>query len=393
MEVRLFAKSDVRIRKRGVERIRSGHVWIYRSDILETAEAEAGSIVRVRDERGTVLATAFYSSQSQIALRLLAKGEVTVDETFLEGRIAAADNFRARLGVDPQLSRRIYSEGDLLPGIIVDRYGDRLVLQSLVQSTDRLLPFLIDVLSARYRPTSILVRNDSRVRELEGLELKQEVIGAPLPDELIVDEDGKQMAVSLMGGQKTGSYLDQRENHRAARRYASGRALDAFTYGGGFAVQIAERCDHVEAVDTSAAAVSWARANAERNDLSNVDCIEANAFDFLRQRYKDGARYDTIILDPPPFAKNKESREGALRGYKEINNRAMRLLRPGGILVTCSCSHHVGESLFAEMLAAAARDAGVWLRVIERRIQASDHPVVLTIPETLYLKCFILQVL
>jgi 23S rRNA (cytosine1962-C5)-methyltransferase len=393
MEDRLFAKGDVPIRKRGVERIRSGHLWVYRSDILDTRRTEPGSIVHVRDERGTVLATAFYSSRSQIALRIVAKGEVTVDKAFLEARVGAADEFRAQIGVDAQLSRRIYSEGDLLPGLVVDRYGDRLVVQSLIQSTDRLLPLLIDVVSARYRPKSILVRNDSRVRELEGLELKQELIGEEVPDELIVDEDGKRMAVSLTCGQKTGGYLDQRENHRAARRYASGRALDAFTYGGGFAVQIAERCEHVEAVDVSAAAVRWARGNAERNELSNIECIEANAFDFLRQRYKDGARYDTIILDPPAFAKNKESLEGALRGYKEINNRAMRLLRPGGILITCSCSHHVSESLFAEMLADAARDAGVWVRVVERRIQASDHPVLFTVPETLYLKCFVLQIL
>jgi len=231
------------------------------------------------------------------------------------------------------------------------------------------------------------------VRELEGLELKQEVVGEPLPETVVVDEDGKQIALSLTAGQKTGSYLDQRENHRAARRYARGHALDAFSYAGGFAIQIAEGCEQVEAVDISAGAVEQARSNAERNGLKNIECIEANAFDFLRERHKEGARYDTIILDPPGFAKNKESLEGALRGYKEINIRAMRLLRPGGVLITCSCSHHVSEGVFAEMLADAAKDAGCWVRVLERRVQAGDHPILLSVPETLYLKCFILQII
>jgi 23S rRNA (cytosine1962-C5)-methyltransferase len=369
---------------------------VYRSDIINTEDAKPGSIVAVRDERGTKLGMAFYSSKSQIALRFLVKGaaaiEIDIDSAFFRRRLDQADQLRERLGIDPMLSRRIYSEGDLLPGLMVDRYNDVLVVQSLIQSTDALQPVITELLTERYHPRSILFRNDSRVRELEGLELKQEVIGEPLPETIVVDEDGKKLGVSLTGGQKTGSYLDQRENHRAARRYARGRALDAFTYAGGFAVQIAEKCDEVQAVDMSSTAVDFARANAERNGLKNIECIEANAFDFLRERYKEGERYDTIILDPPAFAKNKESLEGALRGYKEINNRAMRLLRPGGILITCSCSHHVTEPLFAEMLADAAKDAGCWTRVLERRIQASDHPILLSVPETLYLKCFILQV-
>jgi 23S rRNA (cytosine1962-C5)-methyltransferase len=381
------------IRRRGADRVRRGHLWVYRSDIINTDGAEPGRIVQVRDERGTILGSAFYSSTSQIALRFLARGDIEINNEFFRQRFDQADRLRERLGIDPVLSRRIYSEGDLLPGLIVDRYNDCLVVQNLIQATDKLQPLVTELLSERYKPLSILFRNDSRVRELEGLELQQEVIGEPLPQMTVVEEDGKRIAVSLTVGQKTGSYLDQRENHRAAKRYARGRALDAFTYAGGFAVQIAEDCDAVEAVDISAAALEFARNNAERNGLKNIECIEANAFDFLRERHKEGVRYDTIILDPPAFAKNKESLEGALRGYKEINNRAMRLLRPGGILITCSCSHHVSEGIFAEMLADAAKDAGCWTRVLERRIQASDHPVLLSVPETLYLKCFILQVL
>jgi len=383
---------QVLIRRRGVARIRQGHLWVYRSDILNPKDAEPGSIVSVRDEREKILGKAFFSSKSQISLRFLSRSEASIDEAFFRERFALADRLRERLGVDPLVSRRIYSEGDLLPGWVVDRYGDRLVVQSLIQATDRLQPLATKILMDRYRPLSILFRNDSRVRELEGLELKQEVAGDPIPDLLVVNEDGKEISVSLTAGQKTGTYLDQRDNHRAARRYARGRALDAFSYTGGFAIQIADRCEHVESVDISAEAVELARSNAERNGLKNVECIEANAFDFLRERHKEGRRYDTIILDPPAFAKNKESLEAALRGYKEINNRAMRLLRPGGILITCSCSHHVSEAVFAEMLAEAAKDAACWLRVLERRTQAADHPILLTVPETLYLKCFILEI-
>jgi len=381
------------IYKRGADRVRRGHLWVYRSDIKDTEGAAPGSIVSARDERGNVLGKAFYSSKSQIALRFLSRGDTAIDDSFLKRRFEQADRLREILGIDPNLSRRIYSEGDLLPGLIVDRYGGWLVVQSLIQATDALQPVVARLLTERYRPHSILFRNDSRVRELEGLELKQEVVGEPVPETVVADEDGKQIALSLTTGQKTGSYLDQRENHRAARRYARGRALDAFSYAGGFAMQIAEGCEHVEAVDISAGAVEQARSNAERNGLKNIECIEANAFDFLRERHKEGVRYDTIILDPPAFAKNKESLEGALRGYKEINNRAIRLLRPGGILITCSCSHHVSEGAFAEMLADAAKDAGCWVRVLERRVQAGDHPILLSVPETLYLKCFILQII
>ncbi len=383
---------QVVIRKRGTDRIRRGHLWIYRSDIVKQ-DAEPGSVVAVRDERGTVLGKAFYSSKSQISLRLLSRGDIPIHEQFFHERFAAADRLRERLNIDPLLSRRIYAEGDLLPGLIVDRYGDRLVVQNLVQAADRLQPLTTSILTKRYDPCSILFRNDSKVRELEGLELKQEVIGDAIPDPVVVQEDGREIAISLTAGQKTGSYLDQRENHRAAQRYAHGDVLDAFSYAGGFAVQIADKCERVEAVDISAYAVELAKSNAARNGLRNVQCIEANAFDLLRERYTEGRRYDLIILDPPAFAKNKESLEPALRGYKEINHRAMRLLRSGGILMTCSCSHHVSEGIFAEMLADAAKDAGCWARVLERRTQAADHPILLTMPETLYLKCFILEII
>ena len=384
---------QVVIRKRGADRLRRGHLWVYRSDVLDDTQVQPGDVVTVREERGTIVGKAFFSSRSQIALRLLTRQDVPIDVEFFRRRFAAADHLRERLGVDPWLSRRIYSEGDLLPGLIIDRYDDRFVVQSLIQATDRIQPLVTTLLTERYQPRSILFRNDIKVRELEGLELQQELIGEALPETLTLNEDGRQIAISMAAGQKTGSYLDQRDNRRAARRYARGRALDAFSYVGGFSIHISDLCDRVEAVDISASAIELARSNAQRNSFSNIECIEANVFDFLRERHKEGAQYDTIILDPPAFAKNKESLGGALRGYKEINNRAMRLLRPGGILITCSCSYHVTESLFAEMLANAANDAGRWIRVLERRIQSVDHPVLLTVPETLYLKCFILEIL
>jgi 23S rRNA (cytosine1962-C5)-methyltransferase len=294
--------------------------------------------------------------------------------------------------VDPTLSRRIFSEGDLLPGLIVDRYGDRLVMQCLIQGTDRLQTFFIRMLD-RYNPKSIFIRNDSRVRELEGLELKTESIGQPIPEPIQVFEGSHKFRISLTAGQKTGAFLDQVWNHQAARSHARGRCLDAFSYTGGFAINVSDRCEKVEAVELSDSAVRLARENAELNGLQNIEFIQANAFDVLREKFEGGVRYDTIILDPPAFARSRESLRGALRGYKEINYRAMRLLQPGGVLITSSCSHHVSEGMFAEMLAEASKDAGCWLRLLDRRPQAPDHPVLLTVPETFYLKCFIGEIL
>jgi 23S rRNA (cytosine1962-C5)-methyltransferase len=383
---------EVRIRRRGASRIRNGHLWVYRSDIVDADGVSPGSIVSVRDERDALVGKATYSSLSQIALRFLARGDVPIDEGFFRRRFDEADALRSRLGVDPLLSRRVYSEGDFLPGVIVDRYGEYLVVQSLTQGAHRLQPVFASILQQRYQPRSIIFRNDSKVRELEGLPIEQSWTGIEPPETVVVNEDGKQMEIALTTGQKTGGYLDQRDNHRAARRYARGRALDGFCYGGGFSLQLADVCDSVEAVDISPAAVRLTDANASRNGLENIRCVEGNVFDLLRERFSQGERYDTIVLDPPAFARNKESLDAALRGYKEINNRGMRLLKDGGILVTCTCSHHVSEGLFAEMLAEAARDAGCWLRVLERRIQSADHPILMMVPETLYLKCFIVEV-
>jgi 23S rRNA (cytosine1962-C5)-methyltransferase len=387
---------EVRIRRHGADRIRGGHLWVYRSDVVDSGkQIPAGAVVSVRDERGTQIGKAFYSSTSQIALRFLTRGSaagVPINKEFIRYRIHAADQYRNRLGIDKKLSRRIYSEGDFIPGLIVDRYGETLVVQNLCQTIDKLEPLITSLLQEQYKPRSIVFRNDARVRELEGLPLEQHHVGDPVPDSIVVEEDGKQIEVALLTGQKTGMFLDQRENHRAARKYAHGRALDGCTYGGGFALHLADVCQSVEAVDISAANIRIAEANVRRNAITNVQCFEGNIFDYLREASSEGRKYDTIVLDPPAFAKSKESLDNSIRGYKEINNRAMRILKDGGILITCTCSHHVSEAIFAEMLAEAAQDAGCWPRVIERRIQAMDHPVLLTVPETLYLKCFIVEI-
>jgi 23S rRNA (cytosine1962-C5)-methyltransferase len=387
---------EIRIRRHGADRVRGGHLWVYRSDIVDSGkQMPAGAVLSVRDERGIAVGKAFYSSTSQIALRFLTRGSaagVLINEEFFRYRIRAADQYRNRLCVDPNLSRRIYSEGDLIPGLIVDRYGDTLVVQNLCQAVDKLEPLFTTLLQNQYNPRSIVFRNDARVRELEGLPVEQHTVGETVPDTIVVEEEGLQFEVALRTGQKTGMFLDQRENYLAARKYARGLALDGCTYGGGFAIHISGVCQNVEAVDISAANIRIAEANIGRNGIKNVQCFEENIFDYLRRASAEGRKYDTIVLDPPAFAKSKDSLNNSIRGYKEINNRAMRILKDGGILITCTCSHHVSEAIFAEMLAEAAQDAGCWLRVIERRIQAVDHPVLLSVPETLYLKCFILEI-
>jgi 23S rRNA (cytosine1962-C5)-methyltransferase len=281
---------EVRIRRRGASRIRNGHLWVYRSDIVDADGVSPGSIVSVRDERDALVGKATYSSLSQIALRFLARGDVPIDEGFFRRRFDEADALRSRLGVDPLLSRRVYSEGDFLPGVIVDRYGEYLVVQSLTQGAHRLQPVFASILQQRYQPRSIIFRNDSKVRELEGLPIEQSWTGIEPPETVVVNEDGKQMEIALTTGQKTGGYLDQRDNHRAARRYARGRALDGFCYGGGFSLQLADVCDSVEAVDISPAAVRLTDANASRNGLENIRCVEGNVFDLLRERFSQGER-------------------------------------------------------------------------------------------------------
>ena len=353
--------------------------------------AGGGDVVAVLGPRQRLLGRAFYSDRSQIALRLVTRGETPADLALLKGRLEAAVAFREQLGIDATAFRLVHAEADLLPSLVVDRYADWLVVQALSQATDRLLPEIAGLLAAMTAPAGILARNDPRVRQLEGLEQTVEVVHGSVPESIEVREGAVRYDVDPWRGQKTGLFLDQRENRLAAARYARGRLLDAFSYTGGFALALAPRCDEVLALDISADAVARIARNAAANGLSNVTAREANVFDELRHFERSGARFDTIVLDPPAFAKNKASVPKALAGYKDINLRALRILAPGGTLVTCSCSYNVDEPLFVDIVAEAAADAHVPVTILEKRIQSRDHPVLLGVPETYYLKCLILR--
>jgi 23S rRNA (cytosine1962-C5)-methyltransferase len=380
----------VTLSPRGEQRLRSGHPWIYRADVIDV-DAGAGDIVEVLGPRQRTLGSALFSDQSQIPIRMLTRGETVADQALIQRRIEQAVRFRGTLALDATAYRLVHGEADLLPSLIVDRYGDYLVVQALSQGTDKLLPAVVEHLVALLAPAGVLARNDPKVRTLEGLPQTVEVLHGEIPDSVEVREGQVFYDADLRRGQKTGLFLDQRENREAAARYARGRLLDAFSYHGGFALSLAGQCDTAEALDISADAVTRIRANAKRNGAANVEAREVNVFDELRRLEKSGARYDTIILDPPAFAKNKASVPNALAGYKEINLRAMRLLLPGGYLVTCSCSYNVNEALFAEMLHDASVDSHTPMTIVEKRMQGRDHPVLVGVPETYYLKCFVLR--
>jgi 23S rRNA (cytosine1962-C5)-methyltransferase len=378
------------VTRRGEDRIRSGHPWIYRSDVQE-ARAEPGAIVCVTGPRGRVLGYALYSDRSEIALRLFSRDEQPPGPEVWRARLEQAIQYRESLNIDATAYRVVHAEADLIPSFVVDRYGDYLVVQALSQGIDRLLPQLAGLLVERLGPAGILARNDPRVRLLEGLERRVEVVHGSVPTAIEVREGHVSYEVDPYHGQKTGLFLDQRENREAAARYARGRLLDAFSYNGGFALALASRCPDVIALDVSEDAVARIRANAARNAVTHVQARAANVFDELRELERTEQRFDTIVLDPPAFAKNKAAVPKALSGYKEINLRALKLLRPGGFLITCSCSYNVSEAMFADVIAAAAVDAHANIAVVEKRMQGRDHPVLMTVPETYYLKCFILR--
>jgi 23S rRNA (cytosine1962-C5)-methyltransferase len=375
---------------RGEQRLRTGHPWIYRSDVRRAAAA-AGDIVRVVGPRGRPFGYATFSDRSVIALRLLTPDDARPDAAFWRGRIEAAVRYRETLGIDATAYRLIHGEGDRLPGLIVDRYGESLVVQTLTQATDRLLPELCDLLVDIVGPAGILARNDPRVRELEGLERVVELRHGCVPEAVEVREGAVRLFVDLWAGQKTGLFLDQQENRFAAARYARGRVLDGFCYTGAFALQMAAGCEAVLAVDVAESAVAAVARHAGLHDAGHVEARAGNVFDVLRELDRAGERFDAVVLDPPAFAKNRKAAERAAAGYKEINLRALRILAPGGTLVTSSCSYHVDEPAFARILAAAAADARADFRIVERRQQGRDHPMLVTVPETAYLKCFVLQ--
>lgn len=410
------AEPTVKVSTRGTTRLQARHPWVYRSDIVEEKEIPPGSIVRVLDQRGKFLGTALYSSSSQIAIRMISHGSVEDLPALVAERIRAAIAYRKDVVANTNACRIVFSEADFLPGLIVDRYNDVLALQILTQAMDRasVREAIVQTLTEEFHPEGIVERVEPRIRELEQLPPRESgllrgeksstiicmngetMIGKAINGEATDGTDGDDAAgvrfhYDAFEGQKTGAFLDQRENYAAAARYAHGEALDAFCYQGGFALHLAEKCKSVTGVDSSRPALEMAEKNASLNGRE-VEWIEANAFDLLRDYAAANRRYDSIVLDPPAFARSKREMDKALRGYKELNLRAMKMLRPGGVLVTCSCSFHVGVQDFVKVLADAAQDVHRSLRIVENLGAAKDHPILLNVPETSYLKCLILSV-
>jgi 23S rRNA (cytosine1962-C5)-methyltransferase len=400
------------VTRRAADRLRAGHLWVYRSDVeslvpaMGATEIAGGALVTVMDSRGIPLGTGLYSAASQIAVRMVSAEAALSRSVYLEQmreRAVAALDLRdevSPVSAENDACRLMFSEADGLPGIVADRYHDLVIVQLLTQGTaqDDVRAVLTEVIRERLGPKAIVERPDPKIRELEQL-------AAPSAGPLYSSEDspalttvftinGLRFHYDAGSGQKTGAFLDQRLNYAAAARYGRGSALDVCTYQGGFAIHLAQRCERVTGVDASRGALEVADRNLELNGglTAQVEWIEADAFELLREYEANGERYDTIVLDPPAFAKSKRAAEGAMRGYKELNLRAMKMLTPGGTLVTCSCSHHVGLAEFTEVVAAAASDAGRRVQVLEIRGAAPDHPAVLTLPETSYLKCLICRV-
>ncbi len=383
--------SKISVNKKGAKRVRSGHLWIYKSDLVRI-EANGGDIVTVVDEGNNFIGKAFYSDKSEISLRIFTTRNETIDQEFWRTAILNAKSRRQNLQARTNAYRLVNSEADLIPSLIVDNYNGVLVLQTLSQSSEKLKQTFVEILQTEFQPTAIVERNDARVRLLEGLEQINSVLDGELTDEIIIEQDGVKFFVAPLAGQKTGSFLDQRENHFASRQYASGRGLDCFTFNGGFALNLAKTCESVLALDISADAVNLGKRNAELNEISNISFQTANVFDALRELETSGEKFDTIVLDPPAFVKNRAALKGAIRGYKEINLRALKLLNDGGILITCSCSYHFAEEIFLQVLEEAANNAHKRLHLIEKRMQSADHPILLGMPESYYLKCFVLRV-
>ncbi len=389
------------MRARAAARLRAGHLWVYRSDLASAASLPPGSRVAVRDPRGNLLGTALYSSASQIALRMISPGALEDDAAFhqlLRERVHAAAEYRRRVVAASDAYRVVFSEADARPGLIVDRYNDVLCLQALTQAMDSpaVKATLVAALQQEFSPAGVVERADPRIRKLEQLPESQGGLLAGEKDATLFTMNGVRFHYKAGEGQKTGAFLDQRENYAAAAGYARGQALDVFCYQGGFALHLARVCESVTGVDSSRPALEVAERNEELNraesSVKEIEWIEANAFDLLKDYAAAGRQYDTVILDPPAFAKSKTTKETALRGYKELNLRALKMLRPGGVLVTCSCSYHLSEADYLEVVAAAAADAHRTARVLEKRGQAKDHPVLVTVPETSYLKCLIITV-
>jgi 23S rRNA (cytosine1962-C5)-methyltransferase len=378
---------------KGARRWFAGHPWIYRSDVAHRPDTDAGAVL-VHDSRSRPLGWALWSPKSEISLRLLDRNHhARIDAAWWLANIRGAVRRRDALAGATNAYRLIHGEGDGLPSLICDRYDRWLVVQLMSAGLERCRADILAALLELIAPDGVLARNDVPLRTKEGLPLTSELLHGSVPREVEVVEHGVRYAAAPWDGQKTGAFLDQRENRAFVGDVARGQALDCFSYHGSFALHLARRADRVTALDISPAALARAADNCARNGITNVDLVEANAFDYLRSREQSGDRFDTIVLDPPAFAKNRSALPAAVRGYKEINLRAMRLLTRGGLLFTASCSFHLTKPLFLEMLQSAAVDSGRRIMLRDLRGQPLDHPEVLTIPETGYIKAALLEAL
>jgi 23S rRNA (cytosine1962-C5)-methyltransferase len=380
-----------KVTAKGARRWESGHPWIYRSDVSERPSVGAGAVL-VRDHRGKPIGRALWSPRSEISLRLLDPNpDADINADWWSGKIEAAVSRRVGLDAITNAYRIVHGEGDGLPSLICDKYDRWAVVQMMSAGLEAFRGEIVDAIVASLHVDGVLARNDVPLRAKEGLARETITLYGDVPDEIEVDEYAIRYIAAPHTGQKTGAFIDQRDNRHVAGTNARGRALDTFSYHGSFALHLAQQSDSVIALDSSAQALVRAKQNAKLNDLSNISFVEANAFDYLRDREREGAEFDTIVLDPPAFAKTRASLSGALRGYKEINLRAMRLLSPGGMLLTASCSFHLSKSLFLEMLDEAAADSGRRIAIRQILGQPIDHPEILAIPETGYLKGALLQ--
>jgi 23S rRNA (cytosine1962-C5)-methyltransferase len=379
---------------KGERWLRSGHPWVFRDDVLGLEGAVNGDVVSLYSQGKRFLGQAFFSSHSRITLRLISYQDQCIDQAYWRYRLQKAVESRQAWIDREQACRLVFSEADGLPGLISDWYAGNLVVQTLIPGTDRILIDLCGILQELLDPISILIRNDPEARSLEHLS-KETWIFYGKPAEIVwVREGAVRYGVDLLKGQKTGAYLDQRENrlHQVSYPQGQGRVLDCFTYAGGFALHLAGQAQEVTAIDDSAPALEWGQRNAQENGFSNINFLKANVFDFLKKAEDQGQRFDLIVLDPPPFARKKSAIAGALRGYRELNLRALRCLNAGGILSTFSCSYNMSEGLFGEMLSQAVQGLGKSVFLLEKRLQARDHPIVLNFPESHYLKGMILLV-
>jgi 23S rRNA (cytosine1962-C5)-methyltransferase len=387
------------VNERAAKRLRNGHVWVYASDVLNDAGANPGALIHVIGPKDKVLGSAIYSSSSQIKLRLLGPEALRTEEELLQlvrQRLAEAISYRSKVVQNSNACRLVFSEADRLPGLVIDRYNDVFTLQVLTQAwaAPERKQAIIAGLKEFAGAENIVERADARIRELEQLPEMESGLVQGQKSSTVFTMNGIEFHYDALSGQKTGAFLDQRENYAAAAHYAKGEALDVCTYQGGFALHMARVCDKVTAVDISREVLEVAEQNEKLNAASNkteIEWIEGNAFDLMKDYSSAGRQYDTIVLDPPAFAKSKKHLESALRGYKELNLRALKMLRPGGALVTCSCSFAVSAQDFFDVLNEAAQDVHRSVRILEKRTQAKDHPVLLGVPETYYLKCFVLS--